>query len=164
MAAAEAAAEAADAAAVPAGKASKCSEKQQTKKSQPHWGLAPLLDGLEPWPGWGFHHSAVMEPWFSGGNCFKSFAWKEKGTQKEIERKRKETRGKWKNMQEIEQNERTGKGNSYKDQEIKVNEQKWNENTRQCKGWNVNRKMWKDVKGCEGKRKGKCKAMKNEEK
>ncbi len=54
MAAEEAAAEAADAAAVPAaaGKASKCPEKQQTKKSQPHLGLAPLLDGLNchiPW-------------------------------------------------------------------------------------------------------------------
>ena len=44
-----AAAEAADAAAVPAaaGKASKCHEKQQTKKSQPHLELAPPLAALE---------------------------------------------------------------------------------------------------------------------
>ena len=44
-----AAAEAADAAAVPAaaGKASKCPEKQQTKKSQPHLELAPPLAVLE---------------------------------------------------------------------------------------------------------------------
>ena len=50
MAAAEAAAEAADAAAVPAaaGKASKCPEKQQTKKSQTQLGLDPVLDALEP--------------------------------------------------------------------------------------------------------------------
>ena len=48
-AAAEAAAEAADAAAVPAaaGKASKCPEKQQTKKSQPHLELAPPLAALD---------------------------------------------------------------------------------------------------------------------
>ena len=44
MAAAKAAAEAGDAAAVPAaaGKASKCPEKQQTKKSWPPVGLPPL--------------------------------------------------------------------------------------------------------------------------
>ena len=49
MAIAEAAAEAADAAAVPAaaGKASKCPEKQQTKKSQTQLGLDPVLDALE---------------------------------------------------------------------------------------------------------------------
>ena len=49
MAAAEAAEEAADAAAVPAaaGKASKCLEKQQTKKSQTHLGLDPLLGALD---------------------------------------------------------------------------------------------------------------------
>ena len=49
MAAAEAAAEAADAAAVPAaaGKASKCPEKQQTKKSQPHLDLTPPLAAVE---------------------------------------------------------------------------------------------------------------------
>ena len=46
-----AAAEAADAAAVPAaaGKASKCPEKQQTKKSQTQLGLDPVLDALEPY-------------------------------------------------------------------------------------------------------------------
>ena len=46
---AEAAAEAADAAAVPtaAGKASKCPEKQQTKKSQTQLGLDPVLDALD---------------------------------------------------------------------------------------------------------------------
>ena len=45
MAAAEAAAEAADAATVPAavGKASKCPEKQQTKKSQPPLNITPLF-------------------------------------------------------------------------------------------------------------------------
>ena len=44
-----AAAEAADAAAVPAaaGKASKCPEKQQTKKSQPHLELAPPLAAVD---------------------------------------------------------------------------------------------------------------------
>ena len=48
-AAAEAAAEAADAAAVPAaaGKASKCPEKQQTKKSQTQLGLDPVLGALD---------------------------------------------------------------------------------------------------------------------